>query len=142
MRRRIPVLLLAASLAACEPPPPRETLDAHELHLQVQQLASVAAEADLFLDELAAGHLDRSFAWVQQQSLGELTDKAASELARPAPTALQAAQRQAVQGAGELRLAVSRMAQVQDDPAALNALRHELAGLQQRLRRGAGVSAP
>ena len=142
MLHRTPVLALAAALAACQPPPPREPLAAHDLQLQVRQLAAVGAEADLFIAEVAAGHLDRSFAWVHQQALGELAGKAASELARPAPGALQPAQRQAVQLAGELRLAVARIAGAQDDPAALQALRQDFAALHRRMRQVADLDTP
>jgi hypothetical protein len=136
------LLPLLALLAACQPPPPREALDADTLQVQARQLAAVAAEADLVTRELGAGHLNRSYAWVHQQSLGEQAGKAASELARPAPPALQAVQHRALETAGQLRLVVARIAAAQDDPAALQALRHELSGVQAQVRQLAPSAAP
>ena len=75
MLRRFSILLGAATLAACQPPPPREALDPHELRIQLQQLAA------------------------------------------------------------DLQLVVSRIAGAQDDPPALQALRHELSGLAAQARR-------
>jgi hypothetical protein len=137
--RALPVLL-AAALGGCQPPPPRQALDVATLRIQLRQLASIAAEADLLTQELAAGHLDRSFPWVQQQALGDQVGKAAAELARPAPAGLQLAQRQAMQVAGDLQLAVSRVAAAQDDPAGLQALQRQLAGLRAQARQITGGS--
>jgi hypothetical protein len=137
--RALPVLL-AAALGGCQPPPPRQALDLDTLRLQVRQLASIAAETDLLAQELSAGHLNGSFAWVQQQALGEQVGKAAAELARPAPAGLQRAQRHAVEVAGALQLAVSRVAAAQDDPAGLQALRRDLSGLHAQMRQITVVS--
>jgi hypothetical protein len=138
MHGRVFAWLLAAALCGCEPPPPRQLLDGETLQLQRRQLAAVAAEAQLLAAEIAAGHLGRSYAWVQQQSLAEEAGRAGSELTRPAPPHLQPGQQEALRLAGELRLAVGHIAAAQDDPAALAELRQALDGLRGRAQSGSG----
>jgi hypothetical protein len=130
MHSRALPLLLAALLCGCEPPPPREQLDRQAFHLQVQQLASAAAEADVLAQQLQAQHLNGSFAWVHQQSLSDQIAKSATQLAQAAPPELQPAQRSALQLADELRLVTVRIASVQHDPAALDGLRGQFSDLQ------------
>lgn len=138
MHRWAFVVSLAAVLCGCQPPPPREPLDGHTLHLQLQQLASIAAEADLLAQQLQARHLNGSFAWVHQQSLGEEAIKTAGELARPAPPQLQQQQRTAEDLALRLRLALTGIAQAQYDPSALDGLRAGFADLRSQARRLGG----
>jgi hypothetical protein len=127
------VLPLSALLCACEPPPPREKLDGEQLRIQVRQLASLSAEAALFAQELAAGHLPAPFAWVHQQALGGEVRGVMGALARPATEATAAAQGDATALASELQLELTRVAPARHDPAALRVQQQHFAALQRRL---------
>lgn len=127
-------LLLAACLAGCEPAPPRQELAGHDLHLRLQELASLAAEAELLTSELAAGHLDRSFAWVHQQALGDEARRVAAGIAQPAPVQLQEAQRAALVLAASLQQELTRVAPLQRQPSQLHALRERFAAVQREAR--------
>ena len=132
MHLRASLLLATAVLCGCQPAPPREQLDPSKLQVQARQLTALAAEADLFAQQLEAGHLNQAYAWLHQQSLSEQVGKAASELARPAPEPLRSAQREALQIAGDLRLALVRLAPAMSDGATLQALRRSFRTLQTR----------
>jgi hypothetical protein len=120
---RLLIVLAAAWLAGCEPAPPREQLDPHALHVQLQQLASLASEAALLAQEIEAGHLNRAFAWVHQQGLSEEARRAVAALAQPAPAQLQAPQHDALLLAAALQIELSRVASSQRSPGELRALR-------------------
>jgi hypothetical protein len=120
--RTLTPLLLALTLAACEPAPPRSALDREQLDLQLRELASLAAEASLFTREMAAGHLNGAYPWVQQQALAAQAGRIAGELAQPAPEALLSAQQEAMQLARRLQVALTRVAGTRDDPAQLQVL--------------------
>lgn len=125
---------VAACLAGCEPAPPREQLDAHALHVQLQLLSSLAGEAVLLTQELEADHLNAAFGWVHQQGLAEETSRAASALAQPAPASLRTAQQEAMLVAAALQTQLTRVAGVQHDPGELQALRALFGQLRQRAR--------
>ena len=131
---RVLCAVLATCLAGCEPAPPREQLDAHTLHVQLQQLASLAGEAVLLTQELEAHHLNPAFAWVHQQALAEETSRAASGLAQPAPAPLRAAQDEAMHVAAGLQAELTRVAGVQGDAGELQALRARFEQLRRRAR--------
>lgn len=133
MRTPHPVLLLLlAGLAACEPAPPREQLDAHALHVQAQQLESLASEAVLLTREIEAGHLNRAFVWVHQQDLADDARQVAAGLGQPAPTQLQPAQREGMLVIAALQSELTQVAGVQGDAAELRALRARFEQLRQR----------
>jgi len=131
---RLLPLLAAACLAACEPAPPRETLDAHALRVQLRQLASVAAEAALLTRELEAGHLNPAFAWVHQQGLSDAARQAATGLAQPADPPLQATRHDALFLAADLQADVGRVADHRHDAADLQALRRQFEAVGERAR--------
>jgi hypothetical protein len=122
VRHRLLVFAAAAALAACEPAPPRQPLDAPSLQTQVRQLAGVAAEATLFTRELAAGHLNSAYAWVHQQSLASEAGRVGSSLAQPAPPSLQPQQRDALLLVWALQMDLMRVADAQRDPLELQSL--------------------
>lgn len=132
-RLRHLVLPLIAALAACEPPPPRERLDGAQLRIQVRQLSSLSAEASLFVDELAAGHLSGPYAWVHQQALGGEVRGVIGALAQPATEDTAAAQREATALAAQLQLELTQVAPARKDPAELHALQQRFTKLQHRL---------
>jgi hypothetical protein len=124
------LLACAASLAACNPPPPTKLLDADDVREQAQALQSISAESDLLARQLAAHAVNRAFAWVQQQALAQDAAKASEQLARPAPPELRAAQEQALQIAARLQDRINRLAQARAQPDTLALLRREFAALK------------
>lgn len=128
------LLLLAAALAGCEPPPPREALAPDSLRTQLGQLASLAAEASLFTDELAAGHLNAAYAWVHQQALASEVRRVSGALAQPAPAPLQARQRDALLLATTLQLDLARVADVRGDGTQLQSLGSRFTLVQRQAR--------
>ncbi len=125
-----PALLLAAALAGCHPAPPREALDRDQLAVQLRQVASLGAEAVMFTDEVASGHLAGAYAWTQQQALAAEAGHIAGELAQPAPPQLREPQRIALQLATALQLELTRIAPAQRHPDELRALRERFSALQ------------
>ena len=123
-------LLLVACLAGCEPAPPRQQLDPQALRVQLRQLASLSAEAELFTQELAAGHASHGFAWVHQQVLGDEARRVAADLARPAPTQLQPAQHAALLLVAAMQQDLTRIAPARRQPGELRALRERFADMR------------
>jgi hypothetical protein len=139
LARAVLALGLLALLGACQPPPPRQPLDREALQQQLRALASVAAEGGLLARQLAQDRVAGSFAWVEQQGLGDDAARAAAEVARPAGANLAAAQHDALQLAATLQLELTRVATVRNDAAALGALEERFTGLRaqaQRLEKG------
>src|SRR5215208_7735251 len=89
---RVPVwraavmLVLLAPLFACQG---SRELDAQSMARQLRALASVSAEGAVLISELRSGHLKPAFASVHIENLAEDANKAAREIAKPAPPALQ-----------------------------------------------------
>jgi hypothetical protein len=133
-RARIALLLLGASLAACEPSPPREPLDAEKLHTHLRLLAGLSAESVLFTEEVAAGHLNGAFAAVHQQGLGSEVRRVAASLAQPATPQVQQAQRDAMAVATELQLQLTKVSDMRSDPAALRALQERFTQLRAQVQ--------
>jgi hypothetical protein len=132
-RLRHLVLPLSAMLCACEPPPPQERLDGEHLRIQVRQLASLSAEAELFVQELSAGHLSGPFAWVHQQALGSEVRGVIGALAQPATEDTAAAQREANALGSELQLQLTQVAPAREHPHTLRALQQHFSALQRQL---------
>lgn len=133
-RSFLPLVFLAAALAGCEPAPPRQALDRDELATQLGQLASVGAEAALFTQEVAAGHLNSSYPWVHQQALASQAARVADALGQPAPPALRPLQQDAVALAARLQLELTRVAGARHDPGELQALGQRFAALRSQAR--------
>jgi hypothetical protein len=91
--RAAAVLVLCAPLCACQRG--NEQLDEAALGRQLRTLSSLAAEGAFLARELRAGHLSPSFASVHLDDLAEDTDKARSEIAKPAPSQLEPRHREA-----------------------------------------------
>lgn len=133
-------LLFAGLLAACEPAAPRFPLDAKQLQVQARQLSSLGAEAAVFTREVAAGHVNGSYAWVHQQALGSEVRRVAADLAQPAPVALRERQRQALVIAQDLQLALGRVADARHDAAALRSLDRQFTALRSQAQALAGTT--
>ena len=128
---------LAALLCGCQPPPPRQQLQAGDLQQQWRALASTAAEAGLLARQLAEGRVGGSFAWVEQQGLSQDAVAAGAELARPAPASLAGEQGEAMRLAAALEQDVNRIAGQRHDAPALRAQADRLSALAaQAYRKG------
>lgn len=123
-------VLAGTVLAACQPSPPKQALDRHELKLQARSLAAISAQADLFAQQLQQGSLDGDYAWVHQQALSDEAGDAAKEVAKPAPDDLRASQAQALRLAAALQDQLNRTADARKRSAELERLRARFAALQ------------
>jgi hypothetical protein len=122
-------LALAGLASACQPPPPHELLDRHELRSQARSIASTAAEAAMFSDEVARHSVTATFAWVHQQALAEEAAKANEALARPVSPELRDVKERAQQVAAQLQEKVNLVAQAVDEQQQLVALNAQFEAL-------------
>ena len=125
-RRRFIAVAFAGLLAACQPPPPRQQLDAEQVQLQATKLSGLCAQGALLADLVLQQHVPQAYPYVEQQVVAAAAQKAISELSRPADREVIDAQQALLQLAIDLQATVSRIAAVQDDDAALQALRARL----------------
>jgi hypothetical protein len=121
--------VVAAVLAGCQPPPPRQQLQPDELKQQWRTLASIAAEGGMLARQLAEGRVGSAYAWVEQQGLSDDAVEAGAQLAKPAPATLAAEQAEAMRVAAGLELELGRIAGARHDAAALRAQADRLAAM-------------
>lgn len=114
--RAAAVLVLCAPLGACERG--NEQLDERALVRELRTLSSLAAQGAVVARELRAGELSASFASVHLKDLADDTEKARSEIAKPAASPLEPRQREAQALTGQLLQAFRATAQVQNAPDA------------------------
>jgi hypothetical protein len=124
--RRVIVIGLTGLLAACQPPPPRQQLDAEQVQLQASKLAGLCAQGALLADLVQQQRVSHAFPYVEQQAVADAAHKAISDLSRPAGREVLDAQQGLLQLAIDLQATVTRIAAVQDDAAALQAVRARL----------------
>lgn len=133
---RLPALLVAAAsaslLGACESP--RAGLDAHELSVAAQQVASLAGEAEWLAQQLRERRITSQMAWVHQQALGHDAVKVARDLAKPVPPELRARHDMLSQLDARVQAQVQRIAPASGDAAGLEALQREFHALAEQAR--------
>lgn len=115
-RRAAAVLVLCAPLGACERG--NEQLDEAALARELRALSSLAAEGGVVARELRAGDVSPSFASVHLQDLADDTEKARSEIAKPAPSRLEPRRREAQALAERLLQALRATAMPRNGPDA------------------------
>lgn len=125
-RRSLIVVGLAGLLAACQPPPPRQQLDAQQLRLQATKLSGLCMQGALLADLVQRQRVPGAFAYVEQQAVAASVQAAISDLSRPAAPEVLAAQRALLQLAVDVQVTVTRIAAVQHEDAALQAVRATL----------------
>ena len=130
--RSLIVVGLAGLLAACQPPPPRQQLDAEQVRLQASKLSGLCMQGALLADLVQRQRVPAAFAYVEQQAVAASVQKAISDLSRPAGREVLDAQHSLLQVATDLQVTVTRIAAVQGEDAALQALRARLRALGAR----------
>ncbi len=114
--RAAAVLVLGAPLCACQRG--NEQLDEAALARQLRALSSLSAEGAVLASELRAGHLSPAFASVHIEDLADDTNDARSEVAKPAPSALEPRHREAEALTEQLVQAFRATALAQNGPDA------------------------
>lgn len=124
MRFALAFVALGFLLAGCDSP--RKLLDAHDLQIAAQQLASYAGEGEWLAQQLREGSITANMAWVHERALGEDAAKVSRDLAtQSAPDALRAAHDKLLQLDERLQASITRVASTDGKPAELEALQRE-----------------
>jgi hypothetical protein len=130
--RSLFVIGLGAVLAACQPPPPRQQLDAEQVQQQATKLAGLCAQGALLADLVQQRGVTQAFPYVEQQAVAASAQKAISNLSRPAGGEVIDAQQALLQLAIDLQATVTRIAEAQDERAALQATGDKLRAMGAR----------
>lgn len=139
MRREISIALtvLLAALAGCS----HKTLDSRDLSSSLRATASLAAEADVFIEYLRTGHSTATFARGHAESLvreleDERQDLESASVAAPLRSALEHCETQQEQLGRELRRlqsAVGRPDELPDIAKQIRAIGHAAAQAREGL---------
>ena len=119
-RRALLTCCLALALAACQSP--TTPIDSHALALAADDIASLAAEAALLTEQLAARSVTDNYAWVHQDALAQASVELAGRIARPVPPAAQARHQQLLELHARLDTALERIVFAAHEPVVLEQL--------------------